>query len=188
MCLPVEKVNDNNVNCLGATDEPTLCGKNRYETNWITFGDFYCMNPSSRSCISDKNLCDGYNDCEHEDNEQFCSTNQTSSIDGGICGGINIEEGFDIEMFLCNYHIPTKVWKVIYFRLDRMTYSVENRAKNMKNTVSSSSSTIKISDLHSPRCHRGLDSRVWLNNKNGSTTYTCLCPPSYYGDICQYQN
>ena len=27
-----------------------------------------------------------------------------------------------------------------------------------------------------------------MNNKNNLTNNTCLCPPSYYGDQCQYQN
>ncbi|CAF4145088.1 unnamed protein product, partial [Rotaria sordida] len=38
------------------------------------------------------------------------------------------------------------------------------------------------------RCNRGMDMRVWLGDKDNSTTTTCLCPPSYYGDTCQYQN
>ncbi|CAF1047754.1 unnamed protein product [Rotaria sordida] len=38
------------------------------------------------------------------------------------------------------------------------------------------------------RCHRGFDLRVWLDKDNNLTTTTCLCPPSFYGDMCQYQN
>ena len=82
---------------------------------------------------------------------------------------------------------PIRKWKIIYFTLDGMINSVEDQVKNMENTIFSSSSNIQMSDQHQPRCHRGLDLRVWLNNKN-STTNTCLCPPSYYGDQCQYQN
>ncbi|CAF4322636.1 unnamed protein product, partial [Rotaria sordida] len=37
-------------------------------------------------------------------------------------------------------------------------------------------------------CSRGIQLRVWLNEQNNSTTNTCLCPPSYYGDHCQNQN
>ena len=38
------------------------------------------------------------------------------------------------------------------------------------------------------RCHRGLGLRVWLNSTGASYETTCLCPPSFYGDHCQYQN
>ncbi|CAF2964940.1 unnamed protein product [Rotaria sp. Silwood2] len=45
-----------------------------------------------------------------------------------------------------------------------------------------------MSDQHELRCHRGFDLRIWLNNEKNLTTNTCLCPPSFYGDMCQYQN
>src|SRR6185312_12652091 len=32
-------------------------------------------------------------------------------------------------------------------------------------------------------CNRGLTIRIRLENKR-----ECMCPPSYYGDLCQYQN
>ena len=38
------------------------------------------------------------------------------------------------------------------------------------------------------RCHRGLPLRVWLDSEQNLTNTTCLCPPSFYGNICQYQN
>jgi hypothetical protein len=37
-------------------------------------------------------------------------------------------------------------------------------------------------------CYRGLNLRVWLDREKNLTNMTCLCPPSYYGDMCQYQN
>ncbi|CAF4777782.1 unnamed protein product [Rotaria sp. Silwood1] len=41
---------------------------------------------------------------------------------------------------------------------------------------------------HELRCHRGFVLRVWLNNEKNLTTNTCLCPPSFYDNMCQYQN
>ena len=35
-------------------------------------------------------------------------------------------------------------------------------------------------------CNHGLYVRHWLGGTN--FTYKCFCPPSYYGDLCQYQN
>jgi hypothetical protein len=50
----------------------------------------------------------------------------------------------------------------------------------------SSSSNIQIVDQQQPRCHRGIDLRVWLNNNSTKDAY--LCPPSFYDSQCQYQN
>ena len=52
ICLPIEKANDGNVDCLGATDEPTLCGTKIQSYIRESSDDFYCMNQSSQSCIS----------------------------------------------------------------------------------------------------------------------------------------
>ncbi len=30
--------------------------------------------------------------------------------------------------------------------------------------------------------------QVWLNKEKNLTKNVCLCPPSFYGDTCQYQN
>jgi hypothetical protein len=182
ICLPIEKANDGNVDCLGATDEPTLCGTKMQSSSQSIFiyqDDFYCMNQSSQSCIGYTKLCNGHNDCEHGDDEQFCTINQTNQLDFGICMQFSGKFSSDVEQFLCNYRAPSRKWKIIPFTLDGMINSIEN-------TMFSSSSTIHVSDQHQPRCHRGLDLRVWLNNN--STKDTCLCPPSFYGSHCQYQN
>jgi hypothetical protein len=146
------------------------------------------MNQTLQLCIDDTRLCDGKNDCEHGDDEQFCEKNRTFLKYIGICAeGLSLLQS-DVEKFLCN-QVKYRVKKsTIYFILDRMSNSVEYKTKNIENTMFSSSSVTEMFRQHQPRCHRGLDLRVWLNNKSGSTTYTCLCPPSYYGDICQYQN
>jgi hypothetical protein len=178
ICLPIEKANDGNVDCLGATDEPTRCeSKTQIQpSNMLFVGGFYCMNRSSELCIGNSQLCDGNNDCEHGDDEQFCTTNGTSAIDS------------DVEKFLYDYHVSTRRWHVIRFKLDGMTNLPANDMKNMENTLSSSSSMIKMSDQHQSRCHRGLDLRIWLNNTNNLTINACLCPSSFYGNQCQYQN
>lgn len=38
------------------------------------------------------------------------------------------------------------------------------------------------------RCHRGLPLRIWLTHTVNTSREACLCPPSFYGDTCQYQN
>ncbi|CAF3995869.1 unnamed protein product, partial [Rotaria sordida] len=67
-CIPLEKINDNNIDCLGATDEPTLCRKYDYTYNYRSF---LCKNSSSQRCINLAHLCNGKFDCEYGDDEQF---------------------------------------------------------------------------------------------------------------------
>ena len=189
ICLSIEKINDGNVDCIGGTDEPTLCGKKiqRKPRQPVNLAAFHCTNHSSKLCISWYSLCDGKNDCEHGDDEQFCTKNETSLISDGICSLNNHPMISDAEKFLCDHRASTRYWAVIPYKLDTTTNLVENQVKNMKNAVFPSLPIIQRSNQYQSRCHRGLDLHVWLNNKNNSTNI-CLCPSSFYGDICQYQN
>ncbi|CAF4625660.1 unnamed protein product, partial [Rotaria sp. Silwood2] len=67
--LPVKQANDGKIDCLGATDEPTLC-QEKYQIEFSF--NFYCINSSRQSCITFKNLCDKNTVCEHGDDETFC--------------------------------------------------------------------------------------------------------------------
>ena len=53
---------------------------------------------------------------------------------------------------------------------------------------SSISNSTNIKKFYQQRCHRGLDLQICLDKQKNLTKNVCLCPPSYYGDICQYQN
>ncbi|CAF4159051.1 unnamed protein product [Rotaria sordida] len=111
ICIPLEKINDNNIDCLGATDERTLCRK--YDHIYNNGNFLYGLT-------------------------ELNTDNQTTSI------------------------IPSPIIRF------PQRYELMMNRKNP--------------------CSRGIQLRVWLNEKNNSTTNTCLCPPSYYGDHCQNQN
>ncbi|CAF4253863.1 unnamed protein product, partial [Rotaria magnacalcarata] len=51
-----------------------------------------------------------------------------------------------------------------------------------------SSATTRSFVKRDQRCHRGIELTVWLDDEKNLTANTCLCPPSFYGDRCQYQN
>ena len=174
ICLSIIKINDGNIDCLGGTDEPQLCGPRIQSKPPMSniLNSYYCMNYSPYLCISQSALCNGNNDCEHGDDEQFCTSNQTSNV----------------EKFLYNYRLPTRDWNIIDFIFNKKIESVQNSMKTIENSLTSSLSVIETLDQFQSRCHRGLNLRIWLNNKNNLTTDTCLCPPSYYGNQCEYQN
>ncbi len=182
LCLSIEKANDGYVDCLGATDETTRCRTNIQimPNKYLYESHFYCMNQNPRLCIDPTRLCNGFNDCQYGDDEQFCRINQTFITDYGVCSLIDKSNNSDIETFLCDYRLPSRYWEIIYFRLNGMINLDKKQVKNI-------ASRIKTFNQHQPpRCHRGLDLIVWL--KNNLTRQTCLCPSSYYGSQCQYQN
>jgi hypothetical protein len=147
MCLPIDKANDGKVDCLGATDEPTLC---RRGFGTVQYGNFYCMNETFQSCIDDRRLCDGDIDCRHGDDEQFCEKNRTLPEYLGICAN-TLSLQSDVEKVLCHQVKYRRKMSTIYFTLDRMRNSVKHITKNIENPIHSSSSIIKMSDQYQSR-------------------------------------
>ncbi|CAM4873275.1 unnamed protein product [Rotaria socialis] len=181
-CLPIGKAHDGNVDCLGGTDEPLLCPAN-YEANFEF--NFYCSSDTYMICASDEELCNGEYNCAHGNDEQFCVTNVSSN---SICYSPALSLGSDVEKFLCHETKQKRKQQMKFFFLNEMNTTVDEPMKNMVNLVTSTSSIFKMSYNHESRCHRGFNLRVWLNDEKNLTNNTCLCPPSFYGEICQYQN
>ncbi|CAF1466728.1 unnamed protein product [Rotaria sp. Silwood1] len=186
ICLPVEKANDGKIDCLGATDEPIVC-KTIDRLNIIY--KFYCDNKIFNQCNDWLTLCDGIRDCDHGEDEQFCVKNRTNTpLYESICASPYSSVRSAAEQFLCQATKYKRIQLNKYFSLDEMSKTLQDQTKIVTNSIFSSSSIMQISYQHKPRCHRGFDLRVWLNDATNLTTNTCLCPPSFYGDQCQYQN
>ncbi|CAF4110326.1 unnamed protein product [Adineta steineri] len=176
-CLPIKKVNDTKIDCLGGMDEPLKC---RNITLFSINNHFYCINSTSNPCIYYHQLCDGdkKGGCRYGDDEQFCKKNRTATPFYGICRDIDKKSPSNVEKFICNYFGHTD-------KQTRKHFTINQKYKSVKKSVVTSKSIIPISPQQQPYCHRGLNVLVWLNN---STRITCFCPPSYYGNQCQYQN
>jgi len=130
ICLPINKINNEIVDCFGAFDEPK----------------YYQNHNQQLICISART---------------------------------------QIEQFLCKQYTNRRPKENIkYFTLDqRMNFTNEQK-------ILDKSSEFKNFDRKSyhQRCHRGLDLDVYLDKSKNLTTSVCLCPPSYYGRQCQFQN
>ncbi|CAF3983718.1 unnamed protein product [Rotaria sordida] len=183
ICLPIEKANDGVVDCLGATDEPQICRSYRLLREPPTF---YCENRGHLNCINHLLLCNNQSECNNDEDERFCSKySNYIKPQEGVCGQ-PLSTPSKIEKFLCG-KVSSDGFKhsLVYFKLGQNEQSIVSTKNSVSTRILPSPNQNKNLQR---RCNRGMDMRVWLADKDNSTTTTCLCPPSYYGDTCQYQN
>ncbi|CAF1467257.1 unnamed protein product, partial [Adineta steineri] len=179
-CLSLAKANNGIIDCLGATDEPKLCRSTDYVHSKETF---YCFNDSSSPCRVSSDLCDGNKNCINGDDERLCSSTRNFSAYTSICQPKYYAFRSDVEKFLCERFTIWNKTLAVHFSLDTIKFD------KVKNIIHSIPPAMKsIIHHHQYRCHRGLPLRIWQNREKNLTDITCLCPPSFYGNICQYQN
>jgi hypothetical protein len=155
----------------------------------VSTNKFYCMHDSSHSCIIVTAVCNGLKQCAHGDDEQFCNKTRSLRFNYFICYPWYSSNILDAEKVLCENFFKEKTKnEIVHFSLDRIMNSVEDQTNNIENTNLPPLSLIDNSREQYLRCHRGLDLKIWLDSESNLTATTCLCPPSYYGDRCQYQN
>ena len=183
-CLPIAKAGDDVVDCLGASDERQLC---RQWDPYPTGARFRCRHESK--CVSYTALCDGEPQCAHNDDEQFCSLARRS------CRYPN--DGQTQQEFLCNVHdilkrsyIPFSLRKSRIYPRQPLVSNTKSRSSLIKQRSIATEKNNSFSRDKSVAwvwgCNRGI--LVLARLKAGDTSLQCLCPPGYYGNLCEYQN
>jgi hypothetical protein len=184
----MEKANDGIIDCIGAADEPKLC---RAIENINSYQSFYCENHNSLPCLDAHLLCDTQSDCINNEDEQICTSddiNMYYEFDS-ICTISYEFFGSDAAKTLCRRFFPRETrLERDYFTLAEIQSSLKSNVIYRNNDIFPRQHIINIVQHYQQRCHRGLHLQVWLNKEKNITTSTCLCPPSFYGDICQFQN
>ncbi|CAF1072838.1 unnamed protein product [Adineta ricciae] len=183
-CLPFEKANDGIIDCLGATDEPAVCRRGLQE---LTTRYFHCKNDSSPKCITE-GWCLKSKRCMHKDEEPLCDKARIS--DNSVCD-CQRESSSAINTFFCSRFCP-KASKRTFKLSESMRFPKELAVQQSKDSIYEhpfgTVSFLQTIHGYNQRCHRGIPLRIWLDHKNNLSKEGCLCPPSYYGEICQYQN
>ena len=186
-CLSAEKINDGNIDCIGAVDEAERCQKFPAKSY---FGRFFCDSSTGPICILHSMLCDTYHACLNDIDETFCGQLKNPNIFmvNGICDNEDASTRSDIEEFLCNQFKQFTGEKAVYFSLGRITKADRPEIIHTSKMASISVSKNEMISLDQHHCHSDPSTRVWLNKDTKNMTMSCLCPPSHYGNRCQYQN
>ncbi|CAF0982244.1 unnamed protein product [Adineta ricciae] len=182
-CLSIQKISDGHVDCLGGTDEIELCREQ-------STSKFYCMNTNPPKCVFSGQLCNRDKDCPYGDDEFFCQRTRSSPGFFLDCEKTDFGSERDIEKFFCYssmyiFKKPSKYFKIDGFDQSWKEEIIKNETIQYDFSHDYSSSILQFDQA---RCNRGADLHVWLNQSSNSYINTCLCPPSHYGNQCQYQN
>lgn len=184
ICLPMDRAGDGNVDCLEATDEREHC---RRIYPGLSLLSYRCWNDT----LCTYSACFGLDKCQFETSNFFqekCQKDQniTKVIE-------SVREDYKLINFFGK--IPS------YFVLHN-TSRFQLNAPFTSSIMTYDSWTIPIGNIshihtdflfevppkvidfhHAWICNRGI-----LVSVGKQTNEQCLCPPSYYGNRCQFQN
>ncbi|CAF3691982.1 unnamed protein product [Rotaria sp. Silwood1] len=193
-CLPLSRINDGHIDCVGGYDEQDRCGPISESTvarPYRCFNETQCIHFSSM-CQLDAQTCSSGNDrnvwCEkvlHSSNkihdnalvQRSLNSNETLYTNHLITG---LENNL-IVFFKINNHLPYPSMNTIISEHDSdattTAYIFHFNQSNIE--INTETNNYKLS----ANCNRGIP--IYVNNL---TKIYCLCPPAYFGYRCQNQS
>ena len=192
-CLSATKIGDGHIDCLGGRDERNVfaCPDRQM------LGERFLCDQQTQ-CLHYSSICNGIDDCHDRTDELICSWNRTkcalgtfACADGRGCPENRCDSREDCvdrsNWFWCpnprhllslNYR-STKD-RSLFFINEKFCLTRSNTSPRLLSLVEQSSSLVSPSVL-SGFCNRGF----YLHGLDRSNVH-CFCPPSFYGDRCQY--
>ena len=188
-CLHKSRINDGVIDCLGATDE-------RLGHCPLTFpGEpdrrFHCRNSSL--CVPIHDVCDGRSDCPSGDDEWPCQDRYKSKcpkdtfpIFGDGDGCIKDDDRCRSSESSCAANYEDIFCDLIYQpsmpQLSNLNFYTAYPVRSDRIIITTIEPTVQDqvlvpTSIPSPECGRGF--AIFSGH--------CLCPPSYYGNACQFQ-
>ncbi|CAF2529447.1 unnamed protein product [Rotaria sp. Silwood2] len=184
ICLPVHQAGNEIVDCLGSTDEKTFCRLTHPKNPELRYK---CWN--EKICVSDKYFC----------KEKLCYFERLHNCSNDITGVIS-RLGEDNNLRFPEYeHVMIERSQTNVFSLIIQKIFLLHPTQAMLDLKTSSEQSNSLTELtmnqenmilnkqfqndRSVACNRGIGIYVGIPMK-----IHCLCPPSYYGDRCQFQS
>ncbi|UJR20049.1 hypothetical protein I4U23_023183 [Adineta vaga] len=181
------------IDCLGGIDERNTL-KHCNGMNQLGFV-FQCSSTSNQ-CFNDENLCTNINQCLYP--KELCSKNlidcsrpndfrcfNGTCIEHGRCNG-NLDCHYGEDEYWC--HSKSSLDNSKYYRMikERNQFSIDKQ-KSIQSSISMEKQNICVKrnlpiNISSFTCNRGVSA---LNNRKN---LVCFCPPSYYGNYCEYHS
>ena len=164
VCIDEQNLCTNDGRCPNQADDVVYCS-DRPE-NCSDSKDFVCMNST---CVKGAR-CDGNFDCEYGEDEYRCSSYGL----GTAVKHYRLSKQQD-QMEVKKY--------ITWSRYPPKPTEEKNITKDEKHNISKRSAPIPVpSSIAALMCNRGVAVTRFPN------TIVCLCPPSYYGNYCEYHS
>jgi len=194
-CLDVSQINDNVVDCFGATDERHLCRQTNPDPSYR----YRC--PNDYQCLPSRALCSKRFICAAPDKLPLCETIDKfhpayDYHDYFQCKPPYINKQSLIVKILCYLDESEKRTEIFFSLKNSPIYPKTLSISQTKriNTRQSMSNPFEIDQIDEAGfgpfyrpCNRGLPIQIRYG-QNLSFTEECLCPSGYYGSRCQYEN
>ena len=187
MCLPSNFVNDGIEHCIGSLDEQIECRIAGFRIDVVV--PFHCS--IIEECVQASQICNNNEDCSMggDENQELCE-NRTFTCDKDVAHNRD-----DIERLFCGLaeieNRPLRHFSVRNFSDYPALEEDMIGSLNLSLTDYRPNTNFSLPQIQKSRwpwyCHRGLITFI-ESDSNNSNDSVCLCPPSYYGHQCQYQN
>ncbi|CAF1397452.1 unnamed protein product, partial [Didymodactylos carnosus] len=206
--LDMKYAGDGFIDCVGGSDERLQHCPQAYPTEIRR--RFQCLN--STICLSvDTQICDGVFNCPLEDDEHICPPKNTSACEPGQficrlgkcldmqyrCDGTNDCDDAEDELFcdLIDFRqLPSSVdlkndFNQYPFRDEMVFLTVSDQShEQLENNMIFPSNLNNMYANPSYIANTYYCNRGFVFKSRDDTGDVCLCPPSYYGDRCEYQS
>ena len=192
-CISMCRTGDGIIDCIGGTDErvTSIC-LNKYPYDFRR--RFLCMN--STDCIRVDQVCDRKIDCPLGDDEHICpwlvqSSSSTFSCNNTLAHSVMRCHLSSVNNQYCR--MGEHLWfcdLAVESRMNPGRYPIYEPYPQVDPKLKS------ITPISPRKCFLSIDTNSKLSLCNlgyrirslkTKNTWYCLCPPSYYGDYCQYQ-
>ncbi|CAF4230149.1 unnamed protein product, partial [Adineta steineri] len=202
-CINITQIGDNKTDCLGGLDERNTL---KHCSELQQLGHSFQCRSNPNTCIDEQNLCANINQCPDisplcgQHNDQCSHPKDFICINGtcakkGRCNG-NIDCGYGEDEYWCNPQNNSGSYRLLKqqnqfgikhvgnLRMYPFRNSVINSAtiRKAKSIVKRNTPVNVPNNIVPMICNRGVAVLEYTNKT------VCFCPPSYYGQNCEYHS